>query len=309
MLLETVRTNYESYGAHDAIDALADIGDPRLAPLLLEMLQRRIDAEDAMHGQLTDSDTGAIRALGKLQAKEAVPLLLELFDLNKRDCYPGARDELTVRGVLVLSALVDLDAQGVAPLLLEHTESIAVIEWLAQLKERRAIPALRAIVANKGQVVRNGVALRPHEDAKRLFTARVALIGFEEDPVPGFCELLADRSLDEWDRERVVWMLAYLRDPRSVPHLLTAIRADPSGWVVNQAIKVMPEFESPLIVPGLIECFDAEFDDKAFWKRAYTPEMFRQSIAETLRTITGQSFGPDKQQWEDWWRRNSHSSK
>ena len=51
-----------------------------------------------------------------------------------------------------------------------------------------------------------------------------------------------------------------------------------------------------------MDCFDTDFAGKADWKRAYKPEMYRENIAESLRSITGQSFGADPESWKQWWR-------
>jgi len=110
------------------------------------------------------------------------------------------------------------------------------------------------------------------------------------------------RTLGEFDRRTVVWRLGDRRDPAAIPHLLKAIRTDPSGAVVNQAITVLSAFKYKAAAAGLIECFDADFEGKSDWKRAYTPDMFRENIAESLRRITGQDFGADKARWEAWWQ-------
>jgi hypothetical protein len=73
---------------------------------------------------------------------------------------------------------------------------------------------------------------------------------------------------------------------------------------VNQAIVVLGSFRHRAAVEGLIESFDRDFTGKSDWKRAYTPEMVREHIAESLRAITGQTFGPDKQQWLKWCQAN-----
>ena len=114
--------------------------------------------------------------------------------------------------------------------------------------------------------------------------------------------MLNDKSLGEFQRRTVVWRLGNCRDPRAVPLLIRTIKSDPSGSVVNQAITVLAAFKSQEAVQGLIECFDADFRGKSDWKRAYKSAMFRENIAESLRAITGQSFGPDKEEWLKWWQ-------
>jgi HEAT repeat protein len=120
--------------------------------------------------------------------------------------------------------------------------------------------------------------------------------------------MLSDRTLGEFQRRTAVWRLGDRRDPRAVPHLILAVKTDPSGSVVNQAITVLAVFKSKAAVKGLIDCFDADFGGKSDWKRACTPAMFRSNIAESLREITGQSLGPDKEQWQTWWKEKGERS-
>jgi hypothetical protein len=77
--------------------------------------------------------------------------------------------------------------------------------------------------------------------------------------------------------------------------------------VVNQAITVLAVFKYKSAVDALIDCFDADFKGKTDWKRAYKPEMFQENIADSLRTLTGHSLGPDKEQWLNWWQKNRNS--
>ena len=121
--------------------------------------------------------------------------------------------------------------------------------------------------------------------------------------VPGYLTLLRDQTLNEFARRSIVWRLGNRRDPRSIGGLVDAIHHDPSGAVVNQAITVLSVFKTKTAVEGLIDCFGADFAGKQDWKRAYTPEMFRANIAKSLQDITGEKFGPDRDQWLAWWQR------
>jgi hypothetical protein len=69
----------------------------------------------------------------------------------------------------------------------------------------------------------------------------------------------------------------------------------------------MPGFKFKAAVDALIESFDADFQGKRDWKRAYTPEMFRENIAHSLSRLTGQSITADKRQWLDWWKSHRDS--
>ncbi len=122
------------------------------------------------------------------------------------------------------------------------------------------------------------------------------------DPVPELCEMLEDRSLAGYRRVIAVRRLAEGRDPRAIPHLVHVIKTDDFSTLVYHAITVLGSFKSRAAVEGLIECFGVDFKDEGDWMFAFRPEMFRDHVAESLRKITGQSIGPDKQAWLAWWR-------
>ena len=136
----------------------------------------------------------------------------------------------------------------------------------------------------------------------------VCMLG-DNDPIPGLCSQLRDMSLGEFHRRDVLSRLYARPDPRSVPVLLQVVKGDPSGYVVSPAIEVLGGLRFPESVDALIECFNAPFDGKGDWKRAYTPEMFRENIAGSLTRLTSQKFPADKTRWETWWQGNRDSFK
>jgi hypothetical protein len=142
-------------------------------------------------------------------------------------------------------------------------------------------------------------------NGERWFKARLAVIALEGgDPLPRLWQLLDDPSLTQFCRRDVVARLYNRPDPRSVPVLKRTILHDPSGSVVNPAIEILGAHFFPESVDALIECFDASFEGKSDWRRAYTPEMFRQSIASALHTLTGENLPADKSAWQQWWEKH-----
>ena len=183
---------------------------------------------------------------------------------------------------------------------IEHPD---VIEALERIGDSRATPPLQDLILSKGKMEKPGVNNDPEIVQQRLAAARIAVASLDSDDHIGkLCELLTDVSFDEFQRRSVVWCLGRRPDPRAIPFLAKAIKTDPSGAVVNQAITVLAEFKYKAAVDALIECFPADFRDKNDWKRAFTPEMFRDNIADTLRSLTGQPIGPDQAQWLNWWK-------
>jgi len=247
---------------------------------------------------------GAIEALGRIGDKRAVPVLMEELKAN--------RDKVEYRQNFGLGppkftkpmwALADLKATEAVDALMSCMQFPDVIEALERIGDRRVVPALQEIVQADGKLIRDGNSLEPGLAGERLIKAKIALASLDEsDPVGKLCELLNDKSFGEYDRHGVIRRLADRRDPRTIPFLIRAIKTDPSGGVVNQSITVLSVFKYKAAVEGLIDCFDADSEGKSVGKRAYTPEMFRKDINQSLCEITGRRLGADKKQWQDWWK-------
>lgn len=247
-----------------------------------------------------------IMALGAAGDPRAIPVLLEILKTEGESGKPAESDETFTR---VVEALSNLRATEAVPALLEYPQYPEVIEALDKIGDRSAIPVLRELVRNKGRVFHKDTEIRPKDAPERLVKSKIALATLEDgDAIPRLTALLGDKSFGEFDRREVIWRLGERADARAIPFLVKAIKTDPSGSVVNQAISVLAVFKYKAAVEGLIACFDADFTGKNDWKRAYEPSMFRENIAESLRDITGQKFGPRKKQWLHWWQSEGKSA-
>jgi len=246
------------------------------------------------------------RALGHVRCRKAVPFLIEMVKRTNGDWQP-------------VEALGNIGDRRAVPVLLEHIGVPAewggippVIEALEKIGDPRALPAMRELVAAKGRLVRNGSPPNPNHDQKRFFGARLAVAALDQaDAVPRLCEMLSDESLDDGQKRTVIWRLGDRRDARAVPHLIREIKNDPSMLVVVNSIRVLADVKSKEAVQGLIECFDVDFSakDEFVGKRTtYTPAVYRDHIARSLRSITGQPYGADKDQWLKWWREKGANS-
>ncbi len=273
--------------------ALGHVKCKKAVPFLIQMCR---DAQGAR---------GPVMSLGDIGDRRAIPVLLECLrragaEVEYQDGY-GLPDRFS-RPVY---ALASLKAQEAVPELLKYIAFPEVIESLATIGDLRAVEPLEQLVANDGRITRNNRSIYPQLADKRVVAAKISLACLDkENGVSTLCKLLSDTSFGEFQRREVVWRLGHRRDPRAIPFLVKAIKTDASGSVVNQAITVLSVFKYKTAVDGLIECFDANFEGKADWKRAYTPEMFRENIAQSLHGITGHELGPDKGAWHDGWREN-----
>lgn len=241
-----------------------------------------------------------IWALGALGDPQAIPVLIDVAKANVPELEIGIAGLSPENFERAAAALGALKAKEAVPLLAEHACYYQVIEALEAIGDPAALPVLREVAAGKVKQVRGADA---KSNADCVAYAKIALASLEPgDPIPRLCKLVSDMSLGEFERRAVVWRLGQRRDARVVPHLVTAAKSDPSGAVVDNAIAVLAEFRTKEAIAGLIDCFDADFAGKSNWKYAHQPEMFRENIAASLRAITGQTFGPDKRRWAEWWK-------
>lgn len=251
----------------------------------------------------TDGHRGPVMALGQMGDSRAIPLLIDLLKqkgpLLKKNQGRPLPDEF----LRPVTALADLQATDAVPALLEYIEHPDVIEALQDIGDSRAIGPLQKLIQAKGAVKKTDVRNDPEIEQERTAAARIAVATLgPDDRTARLCELIAEPSFNGWQRRAVVWALADRPDPKAIPYLAKAIKTDTNGAVVNQAISVLAVFKYKAAVDALIDSFDANFDGENDWKRAYTPEMFRDNIAHSLDKLTGQKIVADKQQWLNWWK-------
>jgi HEAT repeat protein len=272
-------------------DALAYLKCTNAVPFLIEMVRK------------TNGRRGPVMALGQLGDPRAIPVLIECVKQRGPAVSREKGRVLDDYFLRPIVALGHLHARVAVPLLLEYIEHPEVIEALEMIGDSRAIGPLQKLVLSKGKIEKAGVNNEPALEQERLAAARISLASLSPtDRTAKLCELLTDASFDQYQRRTVVWRLGDHPDPRAIPFLAKAIKTDASGAVVNQSIAVMAAFKYKAAVDALIDCFDSDFRGKDDWKRAYKPEMFRQNLADSLRRLTGQSFGADRIQWQKWWK-------
>ena len=273
--------------------ALGRLRCKNAVPFLIEMCRK------------TEGARGPVMALGDIGDKRAIPVLIECLKragatVKYRKGF-GFSDHFT----RPVHALAQLKAKEATDELLKHLACPMVIDSIAIIGDRKAVKPLEQLIEDGGNVVENGRAVYPELSEERVVSAKIAIACLDEkDSVVKLCALLNDESFGEFQRREVIWRLGDRQDPNAIPFLVAAIKNDPSGAVINQAITVLSVFKYKAAVDGLIDCFDADFEDKSDWKRAYTAEMFRENIAESLQHITNQRIGANKQEWLDWWQAN-----
>jgi hypothetical protein len=270
--------------------ALGQLGRKDAVPALIQVVETTKHIERA------------VRALGDLGDPQAIPILLKVVQRHESNVsiFSGMLAPGPFAAAVV--ALGELRATDATPILLRHLIHPDVIEALERIGDRRAIPALQEIVSRKPATPRRTL---PIGEARKLqFSARLALVTLEQkDPTPAYIALLEDRSADKFQRRDALWRLGAHPDPKAIPALVRAIQTDPAGAVANEAITILAErYPYEETISGLIDCFEASFAGKEDWKRAATPATFHKHLAEALRHLTGQGFGPDKSQWRTWWR-------
>jgi HEAT repeat protein len=264
---------------------------PRVVPFLIALVKK------------TRGRRGPVVALGHTGDPRGVPALIECVERAAKQVTWSEGFGVGPAFMRPVQALGELKARAAVPVLLRQIGYPCVMKALRMIGDQRAVPALEALVKARGKVFAGRVEKDPGLARKRLAAARIALAALDRaNRTSRLCALVGDTSLGAFDRREVVWELAKKPGPGAIPCLLKAARQDPSGAVVDNAIKVLSVFRHPAAVTGLIACFDADFKGKSNWKYAHTPKMFRQHVAESLQTLTGQKIGADKQRWLAWWK-------
>ena len=275
----------------------------KAVPFLIQMCER------------TKGSRGPVSALGLIGDDRAVPVLLECLKKAGETHNPiSAKVEAGLSSGFGLSdefirpveALSNLKSREAVPELPKYIAFPDVIDALAKIDEPRMVKPLEELVSNKGRILEaNGTEILPSKRQERLIRGKITLACLDKDKrVFRLCNLLTDKTFGEFDRREIVWQLGNRPDPKAIPFLIQLIKTDSSGAVVNQSVTVLTAFKNKASVDGLIDCFDANFDGKQDWKRAYSPEMFRANIANSLQEITGQKLGPNKKAWTQWWAKN-----
>jgi HEAT repeat protein len=274
-------------------DALGYLKCTNAVPFLIGMAKK------------TNGRRGPVMALGALGDARAIPALIEFVKQKGPSVKPENGSPLDDGFLRPVVALGSLHAKEAIPVLLEYVEHPDVIEALEKIGDPSVLGPLEKLIATKGKWEKVGVKNDPEDQQRRLVAARIAVASLDpKDRTAKLCELLHDTSFDQYQRRSVVWRLGDHPDPRAIPFLEKAIKTDSSGAVVNQSITVLAAFKYKTAVDTLIASFNADFNGKRDWKRAYNPEMFRQNIADSLSRLTGQNFGADKQRWLTWWKEN-----
>jgi HEAT repeat protein len=295
--VDPLRISYLADESDHLVRCLADVKCIAAVPLLIERLEK------------SGGSRGYIMALESLGDPRAIPAMMKLLKEFLKDKKTRDRASNTDRLGHMMTALGSFKVKAAVPLLVNHLAYTQAIQALEEIGDPSVTPALRALVEDRGSIRVDGAKVG-WGDEDRWAAARLALCILEDkDPIPGLCAQLRDMSMNEYQRRDVLWRLYTRPDPRSVSALVEAIRSDPKGTVVNACIEVLAGLRYPESVDGLIECFDASFEGKGDWKRAYTPQMFRDNVAESLRRLTGKDFPADKQRWAEWWKANRASFK
>jgi HEAT repeat protein len=287
-----------SYHADETGDLVSILGHTRCrraVPLLIGM------ARGLKNGEFEGS-RNAVRALGRIGDARAIPVLLELHKALGETVEWKSGFGFTNYFGLVLGALGDLRAAEAVPALLGQLEYPAVIETLKEIGDPRAVVPLERLVAEGGKLLRGGAAVLPELEGERLWTAKTALADLDKrNRTERLCALLKDASSESFDRLIVIGLLGNRPDPRAVGPLIDVIRNDPDGDAVFHAIHALARFKYGAAVQGLIECFDIDFTGKTAAKIVSEQRHFHDVLARSLRAVTRQRFGADKEQWLIWW--------
>ena len=311
---------------HQSIHNLGDIEPPAVeaVPALIGAVQDR-DQTVSLH---------AIEALGHIgaPAAEAAPVIIQVLKDDESWVRNWAVNALANIGPAAVPALITA--------LSDNSPAIraGVVETLGKIgAEEGVIPALVQILADKDNAVVSEaisvlknmpadqtipylIPLLAEKDARWRANATQALAAIGEPAVPILLETL--NNPDELVRMAAVHSLGQIKgDNRIIPALILAL-SDPE-WIVRDAAALgLGDLQAVEAIPALVIALsDPEYGVR--WSAALAlgyigspardavpaliqalsdPEqVVRQSAADALRSITGQDFGRDAAQWQQWW--------
>jgi HEAT repeat protein len=289
-----IRLSYVADEQANLTWALANTKAKHALPFLIDRVGR------------TGCQRGLVGALAGIEGAAAVPTLLRCMkeglvsESVRQDSITEMVDDPLRHA---LRGLGKLRAAAAVPPLLERLEFVEVVQALGEIGDPRATEPLEELVSMGGRAFRSNEEILPKRAKKRFVAAQIALVRLTPGArAPRYCRLLEDQSLSEYERRDVAKQMHDSRDPAVIPCLARALQSDPSGSVVNPAIEILAAFPYRTAVEALLAGFDADFEGKSDWKRAYEPEMFRKNIGKSLEKLTGKSFGASKTAWRVWWK-------
>jgi HEAT repeat protein len=280
-----------------AADGLGRLGDRRAVEPLLKALH---DNNPAVRAR-------AARALGRLADPRAIEPLVET---TLKDVI----DEVSVRSAEALARLGDpLAVKGlVAALQDKNTETRRrAVRALGKLKGPQTLEPLAAAAKDQNATVREEAV----QALGKLDDSRSTDI---------LVEALRDSSPDV--RSAAATLLSQSRDARAVEPLMAAL-ADANAGVRSSVIKALGEIgdrrAGPRLLP-LLQEKDASMRQAAAESLALVCDAscvepliaalkdndarVRAAVAGALVKLTGQRFGEDRKQWENWWKQNRKTS-
>lgn len=274
-------------------DGLGRLGDRRAVEPLLKALQ---DTHPAVQAR-------AAGALGRLGDPRAIEPLVETTLKN-------ARDEVSVRAAEALARLGDPSA----------VEALAAALQDKNGETRRR--AVRALGKLGGPQPFEPLAAAAKDESSAVREEAVEALGKLENPRSTEVLMGALRDSDRGVRSAAATALGKMGDARGAEPLMAAL-ADSDASVRRSVVKALGELgdrrAGPPLLPllrdkdGAMRQVAAESLGKvgdvtcvesliAALKDKEAP--VRSAVAGALGQLTGQSFGENRKQWEQWWKQN-----
>ncbi len=244
-------------------------------------------------------------ALGLLSDLRAGPLLMDQLLRRIQSAQPrGSLAKLELDWLA--SALADLHIKDAAPLLMQLRPTPVVIIAVGQLGDLKARDWLQKLM--EGEEASSSERRSSSQEVKSA--AKIALAALEpEHRVTRFEELLKGPFADKWKEVNVVREMAALEDSQLVPLFLTLAATSQNKHVVRTSVEHLGEMRARQAVPVLLEIVNRSFDpDSETFITSYTGAKHRSNVYRALETISGQDFGDDWAQWENWWKGQPESA-
>jgi HEAT repeat protein len=237
-----------------AAHALGELGNPQAIPILMKIVKDR-----------SDSETEAIFALGKLKAKEALPLLLSRLN-GKNVASAPPRDPF-----------------GTPP-------AICVLEALLTIGDKSAAPSIRAYLTT-----------RPSPEIASVVKRTLARMD-SADPVAALLRLLQQESNSYAKSDLIDALADYPPDARAISALATLAQSSDSALIIRDAIFALGRINTRSSLLVLASLLDKTFsnhlkDPVMLMDPKNSTAYFRQQIHDELKAETGQDLPPEAVKW------------
>jgi HEAT repeat protein len=279
----------------EALAALGAIGAPRAIPRLRKVLASSTNARNRLF---------AANAVGAIRHKDTVNILAKA--LNDRHYSVQLAAAVNLGRLKAVGAVAALINRLVADLTSSFVRERCA-QALGQIGDRRAVPALAALLVHKQNRVRQAaarglgaigdktvvpalVSRLEDKDNRLAIIDALGAIG-DSRAVAGLAKVTRDNLVRKRQRLRALWSMGTLGGPTLIRQVTPSLGdSDPeiSRAAAEALGRAKPKAAVPMLIP-LLSHSNPDVSRTALW---------------ALQQTTGQMLGANSEAWRQWWATN-----